>query len=85
LPKARNYKSEYQNYQGKPEQIKNRAQRNAARAEMEKKGAVSKGDGKDVDHKTPISKGGSNSSSNLRVQTDNENRSFPRTKKAKMK
>ncbi len=82
---SRNYKKEYANYQGTPEQIHNRSLRNQARATMEKKGAVHKGDGKDVDHKTPISKGGGNSHSNLRVQTDNENRSFPRTKKAKMK
>lgn len=85
MAKSRNYKLEYKNYQGKPEQIKNRVERNAARAEMEKKGLVHKGDGKDVDHRTPIVKGGGNTSGNLRVQTDNENRSFPRTKKAKMK
>ena len=33
---ARNYKKEYENYQGKPEQIKRRASRNAARAAMVK-------------------------------------------------
>lgn len=48
--KPRDYKKEYAQYQGKPEQIKRRAQRNAARAEAEKKGLVSKGDGKEVDH-----------------------------------
>lgn len=42
--------SEYDAYQGKPEQIKRRAQRNAARDAAEKKGAVRKGDGKEVDH-----------------------------------
>ena len=52
---------------------------------MVKEGLVKKGDGKDVDHKTPLAKGGSNNKSNWRVQSDNENRSFPRTKKAKMK
>ena len=36
----RNYRAEYDRYQGKPEQIANRAKRNAARAEMEKKGIV---------------------------------------------
>lgn len=82
---ARNYKKEYANYQGKPEQINNRAERNAARASLMKTGAVSKGDGKDVDHKTPIVKGGSNSNSNLRVQSKSANRSFPRTRSAKMK
>jgi hypothetical protein len=81
----RDYKKEYQNYQGKPEQIANRAKRNAARSEMEKKGVVSKGDGRDVDHKTPIAKGGGNGSGNLRAVPKSANRSFARTKSARMK
>jgi hypothetical protein len=81
----RDYKKEYQNYQGKPEQIVNRAKRNVARSEMEKKGVVSKGDGRDVDHKTPIAKGGGNGSGNLRAVPKSENRSFARTKSARMK
>ena len=81
----RNYKNEYESYQGKPEQIKKRAMRNAARSEMEKKGVVSKGDGKDVDHKTPIAKGGGNGSGNLRAVPKSANRSFARTKTARMK
>lgn len=85
MPKKRNYAKEYANYQGKPEQIKNRAERNAARNQLMKEGKVHKGDGMDVDHKKPIVKGGSNSRSNLRVQTDNANRSFKRTKGARMK
>lgn len=82
---ARNYDKEYQNYQGTPEQIKNRAQRNAARREMMQKGVVNKGDGKDVDHRTPISKGGGNASGNLRAVGKSANRSFPRTKAGKMR
>jgi 5-methylcytosine-specific restriction endonuclease McrA len=82
---ARDYKKEYANYQGKPEQIKNRAERNAARREMAAKGAVRKGDGMDVDHKVPIAKGGGNSSGNLRVVGKSANRSFPRTKSGKMR
>lgn len=81
----RNFRAEYDNYQGKPEQIKKRAMRNAARSEMEKKGVVSKGDGKDVDHRTPISKGGGNGNGNLRAVPKSQNRSFPRTKSAGMK
>ena len=81
----RNYRQEYDRYQGKPEQIANRAERNAARATMEKEGRVHKGDGMDVDHKRPIVKGGSNDRSNLRVTTDNANRSYARTKRAGMK
>jgi hypothetical protein len=82
MPKRRNYEKEYENYQGKPEQIHNRALRNKARAQMVKKGKVHKGDGMDVDHKKPLIKGGGTSLSNLRIQTDNNNRSFKRTKKA---
>ncbi len=48
--KPRDYKKEYADYQGKPEQIKRRAQRNAARRAAAKRGAVRKGDGKEVDH-----------------------------------
>jgi hypothetical protein len=81
----RNYKKEYANYQGKPEQIKNRAKRNKARSEAMKDGRVKKGDGKDVDHKKPLSKGGSNHKSNTRVVSKSTNRSFPRNKNGGMK
>ena len=81
----RDYKKEYANYQGKPEQIENRAKRNAARAAMEKMGVVRKGDGKDVDHRTPIAKGGGNGSGNLRAVPKSQNRSFARTRTAGMK
>jgi hypothetical protein len=79
----RNYRREYDNYQGKPEQIKNRAKRNAARAAMTKAGRVHKGDGKDVDHKRPLSKGGSASTSNLRVKSVHANRAYKRQKDRK--
>jgi hypothetical protein len=77
---ARDYKKEYANYQGKPEQIKRRASRNAARALLEKKGKVHKGDGKDVNHRSgnPMS----NKVSNLQVESKSANRSYPRTKSA---
>jgi hypothetical protein len=81
---ARDYKAEYKNYHGKPEQIKYRAERNAARSTMAKKGLVKKGDGKDVDHVKPLIKGGSNKTG-LRVKSASDNRSFARTKTAGMK
>ena len=84
MPSSKNYKrnfrEEYLRYQGKPEQIKRRAARVQARREMEKAGKVSKGDGKDVDHKNGNPK--DNSKSNLRVTSKSKNRSFPRTKTA---
>ena len=58
----RNYKQEYENYQGTEASKKDRAQRNKARRIMEREGVVKKGDGKDVDHKKPLSKGGTTSS-----------------------
>jgi hypothetical protein len=82
---ARDYKQEYLNYHASELQKKNRAKRNAARGVMEAKGLVRKGDGKDVDHKRPLIKGGSNDVSNLRVKNKSDNRSFARTKTARMK
>jgi len=61
-------------YQASEEQIKNRSQRNAARREMEKKLGKKAVKGKDVDHKKMLSKGGSNSMSNLRVTSRHSNR-----------
>jgi len=84
-PSDRNYRAEYDNYQGKPEQIKKRAARNAARAKMAKAGKVKKGDGKDVDHAKALSKGGTNSTKNLRVKSASDNRSFPRNSDHTMK
>ena len=52
---------------------------------MEKAGKVHKGDGKDVDHKQALSKGGGNSKSNLRVVSEHQNRSFSRNKDSSMK
>ena len=61
-------------YQATTTQKKRRATRNAARTTMERAGKVSKGDGKDVDHKRPLSKGGSNTKSNLRISSRAKNR-----------
>jgi hypothetical protein len=77
---TRNYKREYELYQGTDEQKKNRAQRNAARAKMMKEGKVSKGDGKDVAHVKAFDKGGSNKTG-LKVEDANSNRSFKRDSK----
>lgn len=76
----RNYKREYENYDGTEAVKKKRAERNRARREMEKKGLVHKGDGKDVHHKKALSKGGSGKDG-LAVVDDNANRSFDRNKK----
>lgn len=82
---ARNYKAEYENYQGTPEQKKNRAMRNRARRQLTQEGRVRKGDGMDVDHAVPLSKGGGTGKSNLRVKPKSVNRSFARTRAGAIK
>jgi hypothetical protein len=81
----RDYKKQYEKYDGKDSVKKDRAKRNGARRMLENEGRVSKGDGKDVDHKKPLSKGGGNGKSNLRVTSKNSNRSFARKKNGAMK
>lgn len=81
----RDYAKEYAAYDGTPAVKKKRAERNKARRMMERSGAVHKGDGKDVDHKQPLSKGGKTTQSNLRVKSAASNRSFKRTSNGAMK
>lgn len=81
----RDYKREVALYTSKPEVVKKRTMQNAARKEAEKQGMVRKGDGKDVDHRTPISKGGTNAKSNLRVVSASSNRSFSRNSDGSLK
>jgi hypothetical protein len=65
-------------YEDTPAQVKNREARNRARYDLEKAGKVHKGDGRDVDHVRPLAKGGSTSTSNLRVISVHKNRGYPR-------
>jgi hypothetical protein len=81
----RDYKREVKLYTSKPEVVKKRVQQNAARQAMIKAGKAKVGDGKDVDHKTPISRGGTNSPSNLRVVNKTNNRSFSRNSDSSLK
>jgi hypothetical protein len=59
------------------------AKRKRLRRQALKLGMVKKG--QDLDHKMPLSKGGSNSLKNARATTASENRSFPRNKDGSMK
>lgn len=81
----RDYKREYELYQGRPDQIKKRAERVQARRDAEKTGMAHKGDGKDLDHIKPLSKGGSNSKSNWRMVSKSQNRSFSRNADGSLK
>ncbi len=69
----------------KKNRVKDRAQRNAARSAVKKKVGAAAIKGKDVGHKKAVSKGGSNSLSNLFVQNPGANRSFSRTAKGAMR
>jgi hypothetical protein len=64
---------------------KARAARNKARRLLEREGKVHKGDGMDVDHKTPLSKGGKTTPGNLRVVKASTNRTYKRNKDHSMK
>ena len=56
-------------FNSKPQQKKNRAARNKARAQAERAGKVKKGDNKVVHHKKRLGAGGSNSTGNTRIQS----------------
>lgn len=56
-----------------PARKKARIKRVQARRKMIAAGKASVGDGKTIDHKKPLKKGGSNSKSNLRVQSKSAN------------
>ena len=77
---GRNYKKEYERYQGTPEQKKRRAMRNKVRRQAIREGRVRKGDGIDIHHVdgNPMN----SSKSNLVLQTRSKNRSFPRNSKS---
>jgi hypothetical protein len=82
--KPRPYKKEYQQQKARDEYDERNA-RARARYAMDKNGADKNGngkadarEGKDIDHKRPLSKGGTNKKSNLRVVSRKNNRSFPR-------
>ena len=66
----RDYSAEYAQYHSKPQRVSERSTRNKARRKL----GLAKGDPREVDHKTPISKGGSNARSNLRAVSLQTNR-----------
>ena len=70
IKKKRNYRKEYDTYHKKPAQRKNNNARHRARYAMKLK----PGDPREVDHKKPLSKGGSNKLSNLRLVSRRTNR-----------
>ena len=70
----------------KPNRVKDRAQRNAARATVAKsKGVKPTAIKGDVGHKKAVSKGGQNGLANLFVQSPGANRSFSRNSDGSMR
>ena len=67
---ARDYKAEYEKYHSKPGPRKRRAAANRARRKV----GLKPGDPREVDHKTPQVKGGTNKRSNLRIVSRKTNR-----------
>lgn len=74
--KPRPIKHEYELEKKRPGEHEKRMERQRARRALDKKGVDRKG--KDIDHIKPLSKGGTNSPSNLRVVSKSANRSFSR-------
>ena len=80
----RNYKLEYERYQGTPKQLAAQSERHKARRAYEKAHGDLPPD-VDVDHKKALSKGGTSTLSNLRAAPQSQNTSFSRTKTGAMK
>jgi hypothetical protein len=77
-PEERDYKEEYRKYQGTPEQIRNRSERNKARRLMAEKYGKRAIAGKDVGHIKAIRRGGVTVMENLSLQSVRENRGWER-------
>lgn len=91
MPSSKNYvrdhKQEYATQKARGESgtgpNSDNALRHKARRVMESKGLVKPH--QDVDHKKPLSKGGSNDTKNLRAVSPSKNRSFKRNSDGSMK
>ena len=83
----RDYKKELSwEHKKKPNRVKDRAQRNAARSTVAKKlGKKPTAISGDVGHKKAVGRGGKNGLANLFIQSPGANRSFARNKDGSMK
>lgn len=78
----RDYKKELAwEHKKKPNRVKDRAARNAARSDL----GLKVGDPRDAGHKKALSKGGKNGLANLFKENAGSNRSFSRNKDGSMK
>ena len=91
MPYMRNGKRDYAaelrwEKRSRPNRVKDRAQRNSARATVAKsKGVKATSLRGDVGHRKAISRGGKNGLANLFVQSPSTNRSFSRNKNGSMR
>lgn len=77
MTKSSKAKLEYMaEYQKRPENVEKRVDRNRARRQALADGVVHKHDGKEIDHKVPLDKGGSDKKANTRVLSASENRAW---------
>jgi hypothetical protein len=74
--KPRPIKHEYEMQKKRPGEHEKRMERQRARRAMDAKGIDRTG--KDIDHITPLSKGGTNAPSNLKLKSPSANRSYAR-------
>ena len=81
----RDYKRENELYNSRPEQRAARSERTVARNAANADGRTHKGDGTNLDHRVPLSKGGSSAKSNLRVVSEGRNKSFSRNANGSLK
>jgi hypothetical protein len=82
--KPRPYKKEYQQQKARGESEARNARERARYAidktgvDKNNNGKADRREGKDIEHVVPLSKGGTNKKSNLRIETPSQNRSFSR-------
>lgn len=81
----RDYKTEYEKYASRPEQIKARSERTTLRRASNAAGTTHIGDGTNIDHIKPLSKGGANTKANSRIVSEGTNKSFSRNADGSMK
>jgi hypothetical protein len=72
MPTKRNYKKEYASFHSSTKSKQDRASRNKVRRALTRTGRVSKGDGKDIDHRNGNPR--DNRASNLKVMSKSRNR-----------
>lgn len=87
MPSSPNYKRDYKQEAANEskERREQRTERHRARRVVERVLGPAAIKGKDVDHKTPLSHGGTGALANLRVTDPSVNRSFPRNPDGSMK